>query len=86
MAPRQHLKEIVLAPKGLRICGLADSREEQADITTAEVHVMGEVTGGTIRFGDTDAQPILGLTILESVGLEADANNGTIRRQPHVRL
>ena len=47
---------------------------------------MGEVAGGTIRFGDTDAQPILGLTILESVGLEADANNGTIRRQPHVRL
>ena len=86
MTPRQHLEEIGLAPKGQRICGLADGREEQADITMAEVHVMGEVAGGTIRFGDADAEPILGVTILESAGLEVDANNGTIRRLPNVRL
>lgn len=86
LVPRQHLESIGLAPKGQRIYGLADGTERRVDITTAEVHVMGEITGGTMRFGDTDADPVLGLTILQSAGLEVDADNGTIRRLLHVRL
>jgi hypothetical protein len=33
---------------------------------------MGEIVGGTIIFGNVDAEPLLGVTVLESVGVEVD--------------
>ena len=47
---------------------------------------MGEIVGGTILFGDTDAEPLLGLTALESVGIEVDPLNQRLKRLPSVRL
>ena len=47
---------------------------------------MGEFVGGTIIFGDTDAEPLLGVTALESVGIEVDPLNQRLKRLPAVRL
>ena len=36
--------------------------------------------------GDADAEPLLGLTALESVGIEVDPLNQRLKRLPAVRL
>lgn len=56
------------------------------DITTADVDFMGEIVGGTILFGDANVEPQLGVTALESVGIEVDPNNQRLKRLPAVRL
>jgi predicted aspartyl protease len=56
------------------------------DITTGDIEFMGEIVGGTIIFGDADAEPILGVTALESVGIEVDPQNQRLKRLPAVRL
>ena len=37
-------------------------------------------------FGDDDAEPLLGVTALESVGIEVDPQNQRLKRLPTVRL
>ena len=86
LVPRQHLESIGLAPKGQRVYELADGSELRMDITAARVEFMGEFVGATIMFGETDAEPLLGVTALESVGIEVDPRNQTLRRLPAVRL
>ena len=47
---------------------------------------MGDIVGGTIIFGDNDVEPILGITALESVGIEIDPQNQRLKRMPATRL
>lgn len=47
---------------------------------------MGEVTAGRIIFGPDDAEPLLGATALESVGIMVDPANQTLKRLPAVPL
>ena len=86
LVPRPHLEAIGLGPKGQRSYELADGREIKMDITTADVEFMGEIVGGTIIFGEAGAEPILGVTALESVGIEVDPLNQRLKRLPAVRL
>lgn len=56
------------------------------DITTGDVEFMGETVGATIIFGPDDAEPILGVTALESVGIAVDPRSQRLKRLPSVRL
>ena len=86
LVPRQHLEAIGLAPKGRRTYELADGTGLRMDITTADIEFMGETVGGTIIMAETDSEPLLGVTALESVGIEVDPSNQTLKRLPAVRL
>jgi clan AA aspartic protease len=86
LVPRQHLEAIGLVPEGQRIYGLADGSEIKLDITVGRVEFMGETVGATIAMGDDDVEPLLGVTALESVGIEVDPVNQTLKRMPAVRL
>ncbi len=86
LVPRPHLEAIGLRPKGQRIYGLADGSEVRFDITTGDIEFMGEVVGGTIVYGEADAEPSRGVTALESVGIEVDLRNQTLKRWPTTRL
>lgn len=86
LVPRPHLEAIGLAPKGRRVYQLADGSEIAMDITTGDIEFMGETVGGTILFGAADAEPLLGVTALESVGIEVDPLNQRLKRLPAVRL
>ena len=55
-------------------------------ITTGELEFMGEIVGSTIIFGADDAEPILGVTALESVGIEIDPRSQKLKRLPAARL
>lgn len=86
MAHRQHLESIGLVPKSRREYELADGTRLGFDITTADVEIMGEIVGATIPIGDTEADPLLGVTVLESIGTEVDPNSQTLKKLPAVRL
>ena len=86
LVPRQCLESIGLAPKGQRIYELADGSEIRMDVTTADVEFMGEIVGATIIYGESQAEPLLGVTALESVGIEVDPRNQRLKRLPAVRL
>ena len=86
LVPRPHLEAIGLKPKGRRVYETADGREVEMDVTTGGIEVMGEITAGLIIVGDADAEPLLGVTALESVGIEVDPRNQRLKKLPAVRL
>lgn len=86
LVPRKHLEAIGLTPKGSRTYELANGQEVKLDVTAAEIEFMGDWTAGTVIFGDDDAEAILGVTALESVGIEVDPKNQRLKRLPAVRL
>ena len=86
MVPRQYLEAIGLTPKGKRTYVLADGKSVSFDITTAQVEFMGDFAGATLRFGDEDVEPVLGRTVLASVGIEVDPISQTLKRRAAVRL
>jgi clan AA aspartic protease len=86
LVPRQHLESIGLVPEGQRVYGLADGSELRFDIAVARIGFMGEVVGGTVIFGPENAEPLLGVTALESVGVEVDPHNATLNKLPARRL
>ncbi len=47
---------------------------------------MGEIVGATVGFGAEGVEPILGVTALESVGIEVDPLSQQLKRRPAVRM
>ena len=86
LVPRRHLEAIGLKPEGARTYELADGSELRLDVTVARVEFMGEIVGATVIFGEDRAEPLLGVTALESVGIEVDPVNQQLKRLPAVRL
>ena len=86
LVPRQHLEAIGLKPLGKRVYQLADGSDLSLDVTLAKIEFMGEFVGGTVIFGEAGAEPLLGVTALESVGIEVDPVNQRLKRLPAVRL
>ena len=86
LVPGPHLDAIGLKPRGKRVYELADGSEIVRDITVGEIEFMGETVGGTILYGAANAEPLLGVTALESVGIEVDPVSQRLKRLPAVRL
>ena len=86
LVPRPCLEAIGIEPEGQRVYELADGSEIEMDVAVARIEFMGEFVGGTIIFGDADAEPLLGVTALESVGVEIDPQNQRLKKLPAVRL
>ena len=86
LVPRQHLEAIGLVSEGQRVYGLADGNELRFDIAVARIEIMGEIVGGTVIFGAENAEPLLGVTVLESAGFEVDPHNETLNKLPATRM
>ncbi len=84
LVPRAHLEAIGLKPKGGREYTLASGTKVSLEITTADIEFQGEVVGGTIVYGEEGAEPLLGVTALESGGFEVDPRNQELKRLPAV--
>lgn len=83
--PRSCLAAIDLQPRGERTYELADGREVTGEVTTGEIEFRGALVGGTIVYGDDDAEPVLGMTALAAGGFEFDPIERTIRKLRAVR-
>jgi clan AA aspartic protease len=86
LVPARHLRELGIEPRGKRIYELADGREVTLEVGGAEIEFMGDRAWTTVIFGADDAEPILGVTALESVGIEVDPRSQRLKRLPSVRL
>ncbi len=86
VVPRRHLEAIGLTPGGSRVYTLADGSKIRMDITSAQVEFMGEIAGVTIAMGDESSEPLLGVTALESMGIEIDPHNQELTKLAAIRL
>lgn len=86
VVPRIHLESIGLAPRGHREYTLADGQTITMDITIAEIEFEGERVGGTVVYGEEGAEPLLGVTALESGGFEVNPREERLNRLPAVLL
>ena len=84
--PAKYLHQIGVKPEGKRTYALADGTDLVVDVGVARIEFMGEVVGATVIFGTEDAEPLLVVTALESVGIEVDPRNQRLKRLPAVRL
>jgi clan AA aspartic protease len=80
------LHAVGIEPKGARVFELADGSEVKLDVAGAEIEFMGEIVWTTVIFGPDDAEPLLGVTALESVGIEVDPRSQRLKRLPAARL
>jgi clan AA aspartic protease len=84
--PASRLREVGVLPGGKRHYELADGTEVVLEVGVAQIEFMGDVVGATVIFGEEDCEPILGVTALESAGIEVDPVNQRLKRLPAVRL
>ena len=83
---RSNLEAIGIAPERRRVYELADGRTITVDIVFGLIEFIGDVVAGTIIFGDADPEPLLGVTALESAGIEIDPVHQRLKKLPAVRL
>ena len=87
VVPRKHLEAIGLVPLDSRVYGLADGSDIRMDVTAGVIEFMGGRTGkDVIMAEDESAEPLLGVTVLESLGIEIDARNERLTKLPFTRL
>ena len=87
VVPRRFLEEIGLLPMDSRVYGLADGSEIRFDITYGVIEFMeGRTANDIVMLDDDDAEPLLGVTVLESLGIEIDARNEQLTKLPSTRM
>ena len=86
LVPGSELRKIGLEPAGRTAYELANGKVEEYSFGLVEISFMGEVTAGRVIFGPDEAEPILGVTALESVGITIDPTTRTLKRLPAIPL
>jgi clan AA aspartic protease len=86
MAPAHELRRAGIKPVGKTAYELVDGQIKEFRFGLAQIEFMGEITSGCVIFADDDAEPLLGVTALESVGILVDAANKTLKRLPAIPL
>ena len=86
LAPAMELRRIGVTPAGRMAYELADGSVHEYAFGLARIEFMGEVTAGRVLFGPDDAEPLLGVTALESVGITVDPASRTLKRLPAIPL
>jgi clan AA aspartic protease len=86
MAPASALAKAGIHPIGRTTYELADGSVHEFPFALAQIEFMGEITAGRVICGPEDAEPILSVTALESVGITIDPANRTLKRLPAIPL
>ena len=85
-APASELTRAGVQPVGRTVYELANVAVEEYPFGLVEITFMGEITAGRAIFGPDNAEPILGVTALESVGITVDPATRTLKRLPAIPL
>ena len=86
LVPGPHLEAIGLEPLARETYVLADGSPLELNTTVARIEFLGKIVGGTLVFGDADAEPLLGVTALESGGFEVDPRTQRLKKLPAILL
>jgi clan AA aspartic protease len=86
MVPADALDHIGVRRVGKMSYELADGTIKEYPYGLVRIEFMGEITAGRVIFGDSNFEPLLGVTALESVGIIVDPANKTLKRLPAIPL
>jgi len=86
LAPAEELRKIGVCEEGRTAYELADGQVKQYAYGLVRIEFMGEVTAGRVIFAEAEAEPALGVTALESVGIMVDPASKTLKRLPAILL
>ena len=86
LAPASELKKVGIKPVGEMTYELADGKTTLLPFGLAVIEFMREITSGRVVFGPDGADPLLGVTALESVGILVDPSNQRLKRLPAIPL
>jgi clan AA aspartic protease len=86
LVPASALEKAGIGRRGKMTYELADGKKQEYAFGLAEIEFMGELTSGRVIFGPENAEPILGVTALESVGILVDPIKQTLKRMPAIPL
>ncbi len=86
LAPAGDLQRAGICPVGKTVYELANGSVAEYEFGLAQIEFMGEVTAGRVIFGPDGAEPLLGVTALESVGIMVDPTHKTLKRLPAIPL
>jgi clan AA aspartic protease len=86
LVPGGELRRIGVVPVGRMAYELADGTLTEYSFGLGRIEFMGEVTAGRVIFGPDNCEPLLGVTVLESVGILVDPTNKTLKRLPAIPL
>ena len=86
IVPRGRLDDIGVEPVGTRLVELADGSPTRLGVGLAILDFMGEEFIGAVLFGDDDAEPLLGLTTMQEVGVKVDPVNHRLERSRKLRF
>lgn len=86
LAPGKELRKAGIIPRGSMVYERADGSNVEYQFGLAEIEFMGELTSGRVIFGPDHAEPLLGVTALESVGITIDPASRRLKRLPAVPL
>ena len=86
LVPASALVEIGIEPVGRDACELADGTVHTFDFGAARIEILGQVTFGRVFFGPEGAEPILGVTALESGGFIVDPRGRRLIRRSAVLM
>jgi clan AA aspartic protease len=86
MAPASELRRIGVKPVGKLAYELTDGSIKEYEFGLAEISFMGSVTAGRVLFGPEGAEPLLGVIMLQSVGIVVDPKNEKLMQLPTSKL
>ncbi|MEM7807940.1 MAG: clan AA aspartic protease [Planctomycetota bacterium] len=80
LADGDELRRINILPQGKRTYELADGSKTELEYGFARFSILGEETVAPIIFGPAGAEPILGVIVMESIGVVVDPRSNTLKR------
>ena len=86
LVPGSELRRLGVRVIDRRRYELADARVREYEIGLARVELLDGMTAGRIIFGPDDAEPLLGVVMLESLGFTVDPVTQTLKRLPLLPL
>lgn len=79
-APREELLAAGVTPEGKAVYELADGKPVEYEYGFARIAFMGDETVAPIIFGPAEAEPLLAVVALESMGMIVDPVSKTLKR------
>jgi clan AA aspartic protease len=86
MAPASELVRIGITPVGTKIYELADGTRHEYSYGFARVELMGMPAVEHVIFAPEGTEPLLGVTVLEHLGLVLDPVTQSLKRLPAISL
>jgi clan AA aspartic protease len=80
MAPSDELEKLGVKQEGKMAYELADGTIREYAFGLVRIEFMGETTAGRMIFAVPGTEPLLSVTVLESVGIMVDPANKTLER------